>query len=394
MNGIYLNCVMASEKPETLISLIDFLKTWQMDSLFSGICPDTLASNVDLYKKISRHALDAGINFYPAVEASALALGAGAGLESLADSLISLFPAKYMHMGFSESEFRKACAAVGAEPETAFPNAVKRLASVFAARAVTPVIWAELPLSLSMTVHGVALADSRSGTIDSPSVCSELRKRQNRELFTVPSIACQSYALFPPADAFINVSRMASFASRYKCEGSFARVENSGTFIKGVMFYAIAYSSEAFKNSGKVNVLKFRRKFAEKVFGTSLNHDLNGFLTHWPQGALRSEVFEAFRTGNFNLSAVDMKLAEKSLLSAHTAVNYSSKYSPELGRPFYEAMCFSAELSFVMNGLLLEKNGKLPDSCRDAYAGIFAGIKGKTASIPLPGLLQNIVAGL
>lgn len=417
INGVLIDCSRLMEQHNYYYRLIDFMSEWKMNALvlhfsddygcavqlpgFENIAIPNAFSCSEIRKLIS-YAAKRGIDIIPELEVFGhiyyltdhpkyarllvgrktrkLKLNAVEPLnpdtikvmQCLIKAVAKVFLSKYMHLGCDEVDIKDYCKNRGLNEADVWADYVNQMICITRNCGKIPIIWADHLANKQIAKKlrkDVILVEWCYEKNINRTVIPKLKKVGFKDVIVGPSLACSLYRFLPTEIALENTKRMAGFAVKHKVMGLINTIWCPWRYLQNALYYGIAYSSRIVGGSGKIDMRKFHKEFAQKVFGTDLASALSQFLNAWPKLNITHSVSKELVKRNPEFSGEQKRQLEKVNTIGKKLLVIVEKYAPEKNYDIWNAMVLAARAAWLCSEwyMLNEKSDSIDIERKKAY---------------------------
>ncbi len=268
-------------------------------------------------------------------------------MRKLIKTVAKVFPSRYLHLGCDEVDLSATCREKGLKVETVWTGYVNQMIQLAHDAGKTPIIWADHvsgnPGIARQLRKDVVLMDWRYTDDIKDGVLAQLQTAGFKKLMVAPSIACAQHRFLPTRRALENTDRMATFAAKHKAQGVINTIWCPWRYLQNTLYYGIAYSAESVRHGGYPDRTAFNKRFAGKVFATTLEPVLANFLENWLALVLDYDQSQkiAFKRNDFTPDEI-RRLKQVTRLGDQT-LRLAPDYTPRSNPEIWNAMVLSAQ---------------------------------------------------
>jgi len=417
IDGVLIDCSRTMERHEYYFKLIDFMAEWGLNTLFFHFTDDhgcavqlpgfprlemKHAFTLPEIKKLIRYAAKKKIDIVPELETfghsryltdkkkySYLYAGGKTNIlnfnaidplsydtimvmKKLIGTVVKIFPSKYLHIGCDEVNLKEYCLIKGGLDEASvWTNYVNKIIQITKETGKIPMMWADHP-STNPKIAELLRKDVIVVQWDYEGNTREkyfkfLKKAGFKEIISAPSIACNAYRFLPSVTGIKNVVNMSKFAAKYKLNGMVNTIWCPYRYVQGSMYYGIAFGAYSLRAKGKGKLAEFNKVFAEKVFGTSKDGNINEFLKNYS----KFEVYNVLVGELFGIKAkwVKVKDVHKKTMReineiGRDLLSKAEYVAPEKNREIWDAMLLALKCSWIFSEHYVITKGKAKNKNR------------------------------
>jgi len=419
MNGLLIDCARLVERREYYYKLIGFMAEWGMDALLLHFTDDhgcavklpgfeslalPNAFSAEETRNLVAFAASRGVEVIPELEtfghtrfltdrpeyerlyagkkeAAGLSFNAIdplapeslALMGSLMDAVAKVFSSKTLHVGCDEVDLKGYCQERSLDPDEVWTSYVNRILALAKSKGFKPMFWGDHPTASGKIAK---LLDKESVVVDwryhagvEIDAAEKLNSFGFAGMVQAPSIACWPHLCFPSAQQFENVKRMSFFAKRLSTLGTICTVWCPYRYYQDALWPAIAFSAEAARLGGEIELESFAAEFSRKFFGEGSSGSFQAFFSSWIEGGFTLDFGGKMLKRDWSLKEKERETLRASAAKAEAALEAAKSFVPERNAGAFSAMRLSAESSLVCSKyLLLRSAGEGEEALKSCLA--------------------------